>query len=71
MSFTARFGGRCAAECGERIKPGDVVEYVDDQLVHEGCVPAPVMERPAREQCPDCFTERSVTGACMCPEVAR
>lgn len=66
MSFPARFPGKCAAECGERIEPGDVVEYVDDQLVHEGCVPAPAVERAPREQCPGCFTEKAVNGACAC-----
>lgn len=67
MTFSARFPGRCAAECGEPVQPGDVVEYVDDQLVHEGCVPAPLVERAPRRQCPECFTEVAVNGACACP----
>lgn len=29
--------GTCAAECGEPIRPGDVVVHVDDEPVHEAC----------------------------------
>lgn len=36
MTFLARYPGRCAAVCDEPIDPGDIVEYVDEQLVHEG-----------------------------------
>lgn len=67
MSFTARYGGKCAADCDRRIAPGDVVEYVDDELVHEGCVPAPIVERAPRPTCPECFTETALNGACACP----
>ncbi|WP_295851255.1 hypothetical protein [uncultured Microbacterium sp.] len=67
MTFTAKYSGRCAADCGDPIAPGDAVEYVDDQLVHEGCLPAPVVERAPRPVCPECFTETAVNGACSCP----
>lgn len=67
MTFTAKYDGTCAAECGERVHPGDRVKYVDDQLVHEGCVPAQVVERAPRPVCPECFTETAVNGACACP----
>ena len=36
-TFIARYPGSCAAECGERISPGDDVVYVDDRLVHTDC----------------------------------
>jgi hypothetical protein len=66
MPFIARYPGKCAG-CGEGISPGRVVEYVDDELVHDGCVPTP--ERPERPRpvCPECFTETALNGACSCP----
>lgn len=36
--FTASYHGRCN-ECGEEIAPGDSVQYVDDELLHEDCNP--------------------------------
>jgi len=66
MRFTAKYPDRCAANCGERIEPGDTVEYVDDDLVHEGCVPESEIEREVRPVCPDCFTEIALNGACSC-----
>jgi hypothetical protein len=35
--FTASYGGRCAADCGDPIRPGDTVEYLGDELMHEDC----------------------------------
>lgn len=35
MPFPAKFSGRCGN--GDRIEPGDQVEYVDDILVHTEC----------------------------------
>lgn len=68
MAFTARYEGRCAApDCRDRIERGDAVEYVDEQLVHEGCVPAPMVERAPRPVCGECFTEVALNGACSCP----
>lgn len=66
MTFTARYAGRCAADCGEQITPGDEVEFVDDQLVHDGCTPTPHVERAPRPVCTDCFTEIALNGACSC-----
>jgi hypothetical protein len=45
-AFTARYTGRCAADCRNPIEPGDHVQYVDDELVHVGCQPA-APPRPA------------------------
>lgn len=66
MAFVAKFPGRCAADCDQPIDAGDVVEYVDDQLVHEGCVPTPEVERAPRPICGECFTEIAMNGACAC-----
>ena len=65
MTSLARFNGSCAgAGCDAPIDPGDIVEYTDDQLVHEGCHPAP--ERPPRPVCSVCFMEIALNGACSC-----
>lgn len=67
MTFAARYDGTCAAECENRIHPGDHVRYVDDQLVHVGCFPKePEPERTPRPTCPNCFTEIALNGACSC-----
>jgi len=66
MSFPARYGGKCAADCDRRIFAGDEVEYVDDQLVHVGCVPAPDVEKEPRPVCPTCFQEIALSGECAC-----
>lgn len=36
-AFEAQYHGRCAAECGSAIEPGDEVVYVNDELVHVEC----------------------------------
>lgn len=36
--FTAMYPGECS-ECGNEIEPGDEVQFVDDELVHEDCNP--------------------------------
>lgn len=68
MTFTAKYSGRCAADCGHPITPGDTVEYVDGELVHDGCTPAAAaeVEREAHPVCPLCWTEEAVNGACAC-----
>lgn len=36
--FAARYsGGQCAAACGEPIIEGEMLTYIDDDLVHVGC----------------------------------
>lgn len=32
--FAARYGGRCAADCGQRIEAGDDVQFIDGELMH-------------------------------------
>jgi hypothetical protein len=65
MTFLARYNSDCADRtCDEAIERGDIVEYIDDQLVHEGCrPPAP---RAPRAVCEECFIEISPSGACGC-----
>lgn len=41
-----------------------MVQYVEDQLVHVGCVPAD--EPEPRPVCPTCFLEIPLNGACGC-----
>jgi len=61
-TFPARFPGRCAADCGERIAEGDEVTYVDDQLVHAECADrdrptcglGPMPTPRAVHVCPEC-----------------
>lgn len=68
QTFEARYRGRCAsAACDRPIEQGDQVVFVDQGLFHDECAldagaPAP-LQRPV---CPECFTERSVSGACSC-----
>lgn len=63
--FTARYNGACAAECGHRIHEGDMVQYVDGQLVHVGCIPDEQGLSP-RPVCPNCHTTIALNGACLC-----
>lgn len=66
MTFLARYNDSCAgAGCDEPIERGDIVEYVDDHLVHEGCLP-PAEAQP-RPVCSECFCEIAPSGACSCP----
>jgi hypothetical protein len=63
--FPARYDGGCAAECGHRVHPGDMVQFVEGQLVHVGCIPDE--EPEPRPVCPVCWLEQSVNGSCGCP----
>ena len=59
--FEARFHGRCAADCGEPIRPGDRAEYVGEELMHEDCAEDGPSDRAVERQlaraktCPRCF----------------
>lgn len=66
MTFTAKYSGRCAGDCGDSIVPGDAVRYVDGDLVHDDCTPTVEVEREVRPVCPNCFTEIALNGACSC-----
>lgn len=64
--FRARYDGVCAADCGNRIHPGDTAQYVEGQLVHHGCVPDEKPEPEPRPVCSTCFMEIALNGACQC-----
>ena len=67
--FEARYGGICE-NCGERITPGDLARYEDDQLVHAGdaCPRPAVGIRRTGAYCPNCWTEYALSGSCLCEE---
>lgn len=75
-AFTARLSGRCRADCGEPIEPGDRVAYVDDLLVHSECTGARDADWPERltgtrprasDICPTC----NLAMPCDCEGVTR
>lgn len=68
QTFTAKYRGRCAGQdCQRRIEPGDDAVFVDQELFHDECALDSALPGPAqRPACPECFTERSVSGACSC-----
>ena len=61
--FEARFGGRCAADCGQPIREGDTVVYEDDELIHAECEGKQEPQRPEKPACPSCWTVHA--GECM------
>jgi hypothetical protein len=61
--FEARYGGRCAADCGEPIREGDQVVYEDDELVHADCEGKHEQQRPERPACTSCWTVHA--GECL------
>jgi hypothetical protein len=65
MSFQAKYAGYCNAEdCSygdTQIRPGDQVEYLDDQLMHVEC--AAHQRRGHGPLCPNCFQEHR--GECL------
>lgn len=65
--FQARYNGACAVDCGHRIHEGDMVQYVDRQLVHVGCIPDEKEPEP-RPVCQECWTEIAANGTCMCAD---
>lgn len=64
--FPARYDGACAADCGNRIHPRDMIQFVEGQLVHVGCIPEEQPEPEPRPVCPTCFLEIPLNGACQC-----
>jgi hypothetical protein len=51
--FEAKYAGTCDS-CTERIKPGDLVTYTDDVIVHADCEEHAVPERKT-ETCTECW----------------
>ena len=50
MSFIAQYRSRCAAGCGDPIRPGDSAEYVADELMHEECADGGLSDRALERQ---------------------
>ena len=48
--FTAQYFGQCP-DCDEKIEPGQLVRYADDELVHTYCAITPTTE----VACKRCF----------------
>ena len=75
-TFTAKYHGSCAAQCGRMIEPGDEVIYlVDSDLAHVDCtVDAAPYQSEAKaktsngrwnsKSCPKCFMVLPLTGRC-------
>jgi hypothetical protein len=67
--FEAKYGGKCA-NCGEDIRPGDSVRYLDGELVHVGHgvsrdTASRIGARAKRAVvCTDCFLEKP----CACDD---
>lgn len=68
MTHEAEYEGRCP-ECGGKITLGTRITSATGAVwVHAVCPPGKL--DLAREVCSGCFTEKSVTGTCMCEAVA-
>ena len=62
-TFEARYPGRCGV-CDERIRPGDLATFVEDEIAHAAC-PQPVA---LADPCPRCFMVPATNGACGCED---
>lgn len=62
--FNARWAGTCQS-CGGQFDQGDEVARTKDGTVHEGCRDDPA-EPKRGEVCPECFTEKALSGVCAC-----
>lgn len=67
MTFLARFHSDCG-ECGWRIKPGDLAQYDAHGDVRHVVCPENTGLREVGLVCPECFIEKSASGACGCEE---
>jgi hypothetical protein len=64
MGFEASYPGKCGA-CGDRIHPGDQINYCDGATIHAFCDDRVDPDEPRRTErkCPDCFMIHA--GECM------
>jgi len=70
MTFAARHPGKCSA-CGDLFPEGTAIRRDQSgRCRHANCddPDAPAEPIVARDVCPNCWLERSVTGACGCEE---
>lgn len=56
-AFEAKYGGKCEG-CGARIIPGQLVVFVDDELVHLECEPWALRKAAEVDVCPACWLVR-------------
>jgi len=63
MTFPARYPGRCAADCDERIHEGDLVRMTDEGVVHANCDEVVLVVRPEPAPCGVCWLTHP-EGAC-------
>lgn len=63
VQVVASFTSKCGA-CDGPIDLGDRITREGTRWVHISCPPGRM--DLVREQCSECFTEKSVTGACLC-----
>lgn len=58
--FEAKYYGTCAA-CDERIRPGDMITFEEDDTMHETCTDSRAHETK-QKPCPTCW----LVGPCDC-----
>ncbi len=65
-AFPARYDGRCAADCEDRVHPGDMIRKTDDGIVHDQCAPPrdPTELGPREVVCGTCWLVKP----CKCDE---
>ena len=64
-ALIASWHGRCGV-CDGTIRPGEFCRQVEGEIAHSTCVGSSRIEPITRAVCPECFTEVSVSGACLC-----
>jgi hypothetical protein len=62
--FEAQYESPCQGDCGDDVRPGDRVRYVDDDLMHAACASRLLAQlRTSTTPCPDCWTVHA--GECL------
>lgn len=55
--FVAKWESECADHtCPLPIRPGHLATYIDDELVHEDCIPRVVVPPKPSDVCGTCWT---------------
>ncbi|WP_243063214.1 DUF2175 domain-containing protein [Humibacter sp. RRB41] len=62
-AFQARYGGKCGG-CGAEVMPGQLVVFVDDEVVHLECEPWALRNAEAADVCQVCWLVKP----CACEE---
>jgi hypothetical protein len=62
--FEAQYESACRGDCGDDVRPGEKVRYVDDELMHAACASRMLAAiRTSTTPCPDCWTVHA--GDCL------